>query len=117
VAIAIDWRSASVRDGRLTVPLTEPAPAEWQEGLGAVIGRLRRTGRGWGEIEVSERELGVDGVRPGTESDLHHFLESAVLQANADRGAGEEDSEEEDEAGGSDEDRRMTEAFRAFGGD
>ena len=115
-AIGIDWRSASVRDGRLTVPLTERAPSEWAESVEAVIGRLRRGGRGWGEIEVSKKRLSVDAVQPGTEADLHHFLESAVLQVNADRGDDDEDEEKADEDGGSDEDRRMTEAFRAFGG-
>jgi endonuclease I len=115
-AIGIDWRSASVRDGRLTVPLTERAPSEWAESVEAVIGRLRRGGRGWGEIEISKKRLRVDAVQPGTEADLHHFLESAVLQVNADRGYDEEDEETADDAdGGSDEDRRMTEAFQAFG--
>jgi hypothetical protein len=116
VSIGIDWRSASVKDGRLTVRLSVRASKEWAESLEAVIGRLRRTGRGWGEIEVSKQKLCADSVQPGTEADLHHFLESAVLQVNADLGADEEDTDDEDEAdGGSDEDRRMTEAFRAFG--
>lgn len=116
MSIEIDWRSASVKDGRLTVRLSERASKEWAASLEAVIGRLRRTGRGWGEIEVSKQKLRADSVEPGSEADLRHFLESAVLQVNADLGADEQDDEDDDDGAGSDEDRRMTETFRAFGG-
>ena len=45
----------------------------------------------------------------GAEQDLRHLLESAVLQANADLAAPEENGNER-----SGEDAEMTEAFRAF---
>lgn len=117
MSIGIDWRSASVRDAQLTVPLTERAASEWAERLEAVIDRLRRGGRGWGEIEVSRKELRVAAVQSGAEVDLRHFLESAVLQVNTDLGADDEAEEQDEDAEGSDEDRRMTEAFQSFGGD
>jgi hypothetical protein len=80
----IDWGSASVDDGQLTVALTGKPSSEWRERVQSVLERLR------------------------------HLLESAVLQANADLadddaggdgGAGDERS---------DADQRMTDAFRAF---
>jgi hypothetical protein len=108
--VGVDWGAASVTDARLTVPFTSKPSSEWLERLEHVITRLSHGGSGWGEIEVAKKKLRVDDVAPGAESDLHHFLESAVLQANA-QGSGEEDAEEE-RAG---PDQEMTDAFRAFG--
>jgi hypothetical protein len=110
-APTIDWRSATVEDGRLTVPFAGRPDAGWRERVEHVLGRLDGGGSGWGAIEVGKRKLKVDAVSPGSESDLRHLLESAVLQANADLPA---DEEEEADDGPSPADREMTEAFRAF---
>ncbi len=106
-AIEIERGSAQVRDGRLTVALSEKAP----KALAGVIERLGRDGHPWGDVEVAKKKLQVAGVSPGTEAQLRHFLESAVLQANADAGftADEDDDEHVDSA-----DAEMTAAFRAF---
>jgi hypothetical protein len=69
-----------------------------------VIERLHRGASAWGEIKVTKSKLRVAGVAAGTESDLRHFLESAVLQAGAN--LADEDRSEDDQ--------RMTDAFRAF---
>jgi hypothetical protein len=110
--VGIDWRAASVSNGRLTVPLTSKASSEWLERLEHVIARLSHGGSGWGEIEVAKKKLQVDGVTPGSESDLHHFVESAALQANA-GGAGDRTEDAEEERAGPDQ--QTTDAFRAFG--
>jgi hypothetical protein len=107
----IDWSQASVDDGSLTVPFAGKTPKKWTERLEGVAARLARTGRGWGEVSVGRENLRVDDVTPGCEADLRHFLESAVLQANADVPV-EDEGDSEDER--SDDDQRMTEAFRSF---
>jgi hypothetical protein len=104
----------ALRDGRLTVALSDKAP----EALAGVIERLGRDGHPWGDIEVGKKKVQVAGVSPGTEVQLRHFLESAVLQANANAGRtlDEDEDEDGDEAADS-PDAEMTAAFRAFADD
>jgi hypothetical protein len=115
--VTIDWGAASVDGGRLTVPLAGKPPAGFKAALTAVVERLDRSGSAWGEVKVTKSKLRVDDVGPGAEGGVRHFLEAAVLQANADVRA---DDEEDDEPGAGDErsapDQEMTDAFRAFGG-
>ena len=109
MARAIDWGSAEVHDGELTVRLSEDAPKRWRDRFEAVLARL-----GGGEgVKAGKAKLTVAGVAPGREEDVRHLLDSAVLQANADLGEGDaEASSEPDEA--DERDRSMTRAFRAF---
>jgi hypothetical protein len=106
---ALDWGSAAVEDGRLTVPVTGEPPRGWSGRVKHVMERLESHGHPWGAVKVTRKAVTVDEVGPGMESDLHHFLESVVLQVNADLGA-DEDADAERSA----EDERMTAAFRAF---
>jgi hypothetical protein len=109
----IDWSTAAVKDGQLTVQLSAKPESEWTERAAQVIDRLRRPGSRWGETKVIKNgALCVADLEPGSEDDLRHFLESVVLQANNDPEAGEPEDDE-----GSEEDRRSTEAFRAFADD
>jgi hypothetical protein len=108
--IAIDWESADVDEGRLTVGFTGEPTSGWTKRVGAVIERLERPSNTWEKVKVSKTRIRVDGVHPGAEEELHHFLESAVLQANADLRPDDERSDDER----SDDDQRMTDAFRAF---
>ena len=108
---AIDWSEASVDDGRLTVPFAGKPPKAWTDRVERVVESLRRTGSGWGEIEVGRKKLRVDAVSPGSEGELRHFLESVVLQANTDVPAEDEESDGEER---SEVDQQMTETFRAF---
>ena len=109
----IDWASASVADGELEVELTGTPNAEWARGLESIIERLYRPGSGWGEIKVSKAAVRVVGLSPGSETDLRHFLEAAVLQVNTNF-APPEDGDEGVDEGHSAEDREMTETFRSF---
>jgi hypothetical protein len=111
-ALAIDWASASVKDRRLTVALSEPAPKGWSDELERVIAQLRTTGRGWGEISAGKRKLRVEEVRGGAEEELRHFLESAVLQANAALELEPDAGDGADEPAGPDE--AMAAVFRSF---
>jgi hypothetical protein len=115
--VTIDWGAASVEDGRLTVPLAGEPPPGFKSALAHVIERLSRGGSAWGEIKVGKARVRVDDVGAGAESDLRHFLEAAVLQANTDVRA--EDDEDESGSGGerSEPDQAMTDAFRGFAAD
>ncbi len=110
----IDWGSASVDDGRLTVPLEGEPSKEWVERVEHVLDRLHHGGSGWGEIKVSKKKLTVADVPDGSESDLRHLLESAVLQANADLAADDEDDDGGEDDERSEADQQKTDAFRAF---
>jgi hypothetical protein len=63
----------------------------------------------WTTAFVREGRLTVDVAG---EPDLRQLLESAVLQANAEFAP--DDDEDGDDEGGSERDRAMTAAFRAF---
>jgi hypothetical protein len=111
--VTLDWGAASVDDGRLTVPFEGTAPKGFKTALARVIERLDRGSSGWGAIKPAKDKVRVDDVRAGAESDLRHFLEAVVLQANADVRPDEED---EDVAERSDADQALTDAFRGFAG-
>jgi hypothetical protein len=106
----IDWGQATVEHGQLSAPLAGEPTKEWAERVASVIERLRSGGSGWGAIKVTRKKIAVADVTAGAEQDLRHLLESAVLQANADLAAPEENGEDER----SDEDQQMTDAFREF---
>jgi hypothetical protein len=110
--VQIDWGSAEVDDGRLTVPVTGKPSKKWADAVTRVIDRLQRGSERWGAIKVTRKQIRADAVEPGTEADLRHLLESAVLQANSEF---DDDDEPDDER--SDADRQMTDVFRAFGDD
>jgi hypothetical protein len=108
---ALDWSSASVDDGRLTVPVIGDVPTGWTKRVQRVAERLGRPGSSWGAIKVTKKELRVEAVAPGSEDDLHHFLESVVLQANTDLRDDDEDGPDDER---SERDQEMTDAFRSL---
>ena len=108
----IDWATASVRGGRLTVGIAGEPDGEWSDRLREVAERLDRAGSHWGEITIEKSTLKVEDVAEGSEANLRHLLESAVLQANAELAP--EDDEDDDGSEESEQDRTQTAAFRAF---
>ena len=110
----IDWSAAEVSGGDLSVPLTGEPSKAWTDRVAEVVERLKRGGGGWDAIEVGRKAIAVKGVQPGAESDLRHFLEGAVMQANADFAPDPQDAEDGGDEG-SEADGEMTGAFRAFG--
>lgn len=109
----IDWSSALVCDGVLTVELSPAPDKAWRRQAGVVIDRLAGSGRPWGKVKAKKRKLVAAGVSEGAEDELRHFLESVVLEANAAAPAAEHDAEDDD-ASGDDTDGRLTEAFRKY---
>ena len=81
---SIDWASATVKDGELTVALAGEPNTEWAERVQAVLERLERPGSAWGATKVTKSRIKVKAVTAGAEDDLRHLLDGAVQQANAD---------------------------------
>jgi hypothetical protein len=108
----IDWTTAAVSGGTLTVELAGDAVAKWTKALAEVIERLDRGGTAWGAIAVKRGHVVVDDVRAGAEADLRHLLEAGVAQVNADFAPPPGQRE-----GHSEVDDAMTAAFRAFAPD
>jgi hypothetical protein len=112
---SIDWASAEVKGGELTVALAGEANAQWAERVQAIVERLDRPGSAWGATKVTDASVTVETVNPGAEEDLRHLLDGAVQQANADFAPDVQDDDAGD--GPSEEDGAMTETFRSFAAD
>ncbi len=112
----IDWASAQTEDGTLTVELTGKNSKAWKARFENVLALLDTPHSAWGAVHLNKNAIEVAEVRQGTESELRHLLESAVLQANSDtQPKAPEAAAETDDAG--DErgiDEQMTQTFRAF---
>ena len=108
---SIDWASAEVRGGELSVALAGEGNAEWAERVQGVVERLDRPGSAWGATKVTKAKVTVEAVSPGAEEDLRHLLDGAVQQANADFAP---DVQDDAGDGPSEEDSAMTDAFRSF---
>lgn len=115
--VALDWSSAEVHDGTLEVGLSGERPKGWKESFQRTVALLH--GRNW-KIELKKDRVRVQDVAQGGEERVRHFLESVVLQANADHEETRVDAHEEPE-GDEDEpdepkgpDAEMTERFRSF---
>jgi len=111
----IDWSSAEVHEGTLTVELTGAASKRWSKRFDAVDALLGRNEHEWGTVTLTRKAIEVAGVREGSEGALRHFLESLVLEVNA-----ELDPDAREEPAVSDEDpqraaeRKMAATFRGF---
>jgi hypothetical protein len=108
---SIDWASAEVKGGDLTVALAGEANAKWAERVQAIVEHLDRPGSAWGTTTVTKATVTVEAVGAGAEEDLRHLLDGAVQQANADFAP---EVQEDAGDGPSEEDSAMTEAFRSF---
>lgn len=114
----LNWSTAQVRDGTLSVELDGELEKAWKHSFKTTV---RLLGHGeWGEVEVKKGAVRVTDVTPGTEEKLRHYLESVVEQANASQAPPEAEDRERDgrqeDGQTADEgpDSEMTEHFRAF---
>ena len=116
----IDWASAAVSGGTLTVELTGEAPRGWRGHFEGVLRLLDQAGGRVGQdLDRPQHDHGRRRARR-PRGDLRHLLESVIQQVNADLGLGQ-DPPEEDADGEPTEaeraheaDRAMAAAFRAF---
>ena len=110
----IDWASATVKNGDLTVALAGEPSSEWAQRVQAILDRLNRPGSDWGATKVTKTRVQVTSVVAGAEDDVRHLLDSAVQQANADFAPAQESEGAGDGDELSEADSAMTDAFRSF---
>jgi hypothetical protein len=111
----LDWQSATVDGGRLSVGYTAAPASAWADRVQAVLDRIDRHAGRWGQIKVNRKRVRVACVEPGTEDDLRLLLEGAVQQANTDLApdeGGDDGGERRTDA-----DEQMTAVFRSFAPD
>ena len=112
----LNWATAAVKDGTLTVELDGDVPTGWKKSFHTTVRLLG--GGDWGKTEYKKRIVQVDRVQSGDEEKLRHFLESAVTQANAATAPSESppDADEQQATPADDTapDAVMTEQFRSF---
>jgi len=117
----IEWGTADVEDATLSLQLSGASSKAWKQRFDSVLTLLDARHSRWGEVHLNKKGIRVVEVQPGTESELRHFLETVVLQANSElpepEGPGQdaEGGTRVDEAAQTD--RQMTAAFRAFAED
>jgi hypothetical protein len=115
--VELNWATAKVKDGKLTVELEGKLSSDWKQSFAATMTLL--PGGDWGEVELKKHAVRVHDVAPGSEEKLRHHLESVVEQANA--SVRPPEPEETGSPSGESEpdspDARMTESFRAFAED
>jgi hypothetical protein len=119
MSVEIDWSSAAVRDGDVTIDLAGKAPKPLRERFEAVRALLGESSAGWDDVKLVKRTIHVHGLEPGTEPDLRHFLESIVVQVNAELSGDEADEADEADARHPGDraaiaDAEMTATLRAF---
>jgi hypothetical protein len=113
----IEWGSARVEDATLVVELTGSASKGWKARFESVLALLDTPHSSWGEVHLTRKAIKIADLQQGSESELRHFLESIVLQANSD---GAPDTPQHDDDGAEDEpdpDEQMTATFKAFADD
>lgn len=117
----IDWGTAEIEEGALTVELTGASSKAWKERFEGVLVLLDTPHSSWGEVRVNRKGIQVADVEQGRETELRHFLESIVMQVNSELPAPEQDTQDAEQDAEVDEtaqaDRELTAAFRAFADD
>ncbi|HEY2719660.1 MAG TPA: hypothetical protein VGI52_08520 [Solirubrobacteraceae bacterium] len=113
----IRWDTAQIEDAALTVELTGSNSRVWKGRFEQVLALLGSAHSSWGEARVTKDGINVKDVEQGSESELRHFLESVVLQANADPEANVAAGQARDRIDGKDDpgpDEQMMRTFRSF---
>lgn len=106
----LDWAGASVEDGELSLPVRGEPSKSWAKDVARIAEQLRRPGNAWGTVAVTRKKVTVASVTAGAEEELHHLLEAAVLQANADHATPADRGGDAPAT----EDVEMAERFRGF---
>lgn len=105
-----------MRDGTLTLELAGPSSKEWNARFRGALALLGNARTEWGEVRITKKSIKVAGPRQGSESELRHFLESVVLQANAGANLGAPQTSRPDHVEREpDVEEQMAAVFRAFG--
>jgi hypothetical protein len=95
----IDWDSAEVQDGQLSVPVKpEPDFAFLKAFDMVLIESASPPGEAtWGQVQFAGGQIVVSEVQPGSAATLEPFLDGAVREADQRAGAERERLERQDE--------------------
>jgi hypothetical protein len=117
--LELDWSSAVVSDGKLTVAISAKPPKKWRESFERTAALLSH-GKWKAALSVKKSTVEVATVSFGDEERVRQFLEGVVLEANGTLVSEDElfqDDHPENENGESAEpspDAESTARFRAF---
>jgi hypothetical protein len=111
---SIDWENAQVKDGTAIVPLSGDASKAWSQRFEGVAALLARNDGGWAEIGLKRQTITITQLRPGSEDDLRHFLESVVVQVNSELVPDPEQQTSEPDDPQAAQDEQMAERLRSF---
>jgi hypothetical protein len=121
--LKLDWSTAEVSDGELTVGLSEKPLKQWRETFERTAKLL---GAGSWEVSLKPKKgsVQVASVQPGDEDRVRQFLGGAVLEANTtlvseqelydSQAAEDEEAQSEPAASEPSPDEALTEHFREF---
>jgi hypothetical protein len=117
----LDWSTAEVSDGELTIGLTAKPPKEWRDTFERTAVLL---GAGNWEVTLRPKKGSVEiaSVRPGDEERVRQFVEGVVLEANRTlvseqelyEGQPADDDDDEPDSDAPSRDEELTGRFRAF---
>jgi hypothetical protein len=115
--VSIKWSTAQVNKGNLDVELAGELPRGWKKTFERTVRLLG--GGDWGEVRIKKGSVRIDGVTPGSEEKVRHFLESTVTQANADHRESQSRAPGDEAPAGErdDPDAELTQRFRDFAED
>jgi hypothetical protein len=111
---SIDWENAQVKGGTAIVPLSGDASKAWSRRFEGVAALLARNDGGWAEIGLKKQAITIIRLRPGSEDDLRHFLESVVVQVNSELAPDPEQQASEPDDPQAAQDEQMAERLRSF---
>jgi hypothetical protein len=79
--LKLDWSTAEVSDGKLTVGLSAKPPKDWRDAFGRTAVLL--SAGSW-EVALNAKKASVQiaSIRPGDEERVRQFIEGVVLEAN-----------------------------------
>jgi hypothetical protein len=118
----LDWSTAEVSDGKLTVGLSAGPSKAWRQVFERTATLLSA---GTWDVALKPKKATVEiaSVQDGDEERVRQFVEGAVLEANAkladdqeaeDEAGDDEPSESHGDAAEPSPDERLSERFRAF---
>ena len=121
--LKLDWSTAEVSDGKLTVALSGKPPKKWRDAFERTAALLSAN---W-DVSLNSKKgsVQITSVRPGDEERVRQFAEGVVLEANTTivseqelfDGAPADDDDEQQSVPGAAEpsrDQRVTDRFREF---
>jgi hypothetical protein len=79
--LELDWSSAAVTDGKLTVKISERPPQKWRDSFDRTLGLLSH-GKWKTALHPRKATVEIASVQMGEEERVRRLLEGAVLEAN-----------------------------------